>query len=41
MLMDDHFASGQGGPPLGPLNLHDQVVKACGVVPVGLSPIRK
>jgi len=30
--MDDHLASGQGGAPLGALDLHDQVVKAYGVV---------
>lgn len=34
MLMDDRLASSQGGAPLGPLNLHDQVVKAYGVVSV-------
>jgi len=32
VLMDDHLASSQGGAPLGTLNLHDQVVKAYGVV---------
>ena len=32
VLMDDHLASGQGGAPLGVLDLHDQVVKAYGVV---------
>ncbi len=32
MLMDDDLASGQGGAPLGALDLHDQVVKAYGVV---------
>src|ERR1035437_536980 len=32
VLMDDHLASSQGGAPLGTLDLHDQVVKAHGVV---------
>ena len=32
VLMDDHLASSQGGAPLGTLDLHDQVVKAYGVV---------
>ena len=32
--MDDRLASSQGGAPLGTLNLHDQVVKAYGVVPI-------
>jgi len=30
--MDDHLASSQGWAPLGTLDLHDQVVKAYGVV---------
>ena len=34
MLMDDDFASGHGGAPLGTLDLHDQVVKTYGVIPV-------
>ena len=32
VLMDDHLASSQGWAPLGTLDLHDQVVKAYGVV---------
>src|ERR1035441_7327533 len=32
--MDDHLASSQGGTPLGTLDLHDQIVKAHGVVVV-------
>ena len=34
VLMDDHLASSQGGAPLGTLELHDQVVKAHGVVSI-------
>ena len=34
VLMDDHLASGQGGAPFGALELHDQVVKAHGVIPI-------
>ena len=34
MLMDDDLASGQGRAPVGTLELHHQVVKAHGVVPV-------
>src|ERR1019366_9360904 len=34
MLMDDHLASCQGGAPFGSLDLHDQVVKAYGVVSI-------
>jgi hypothetical protein len=32
--MDDHLASGQGGAPLGALELHDQIVKAHGIIPI-------
>src|ERR1035441_1969700 len=41
--MDDRLASSQGGAPLGTLNLHDQVVKAHGVVLVdcALESLRK
>ena len=43
VLMDDHLASSQGGAPLGTLNLHNQVVKAYGVVLVdgALESLRK
>jgi len=43
MLMDDHFASSQGGAPFGTLQLHDQVVKAHGVIPINgaLVPLRE
>src|SRR5208283_5067730 len=43
MLMDDDFASGHGGAPLGTLDLHDQVVKTYGVIPVNcaLESLRK
>jgi hypothetical protein len=34
VLMDDHLAPSQGWAPLGTLDLHHQVVKAYGVVPV-------
>src|SRR5260370_10806985 len=34
MLMDDCLASGQGMAPVGALELHDQVMKAYGVVPI-------
>ena len=34
MLMDDCLASGQGIAPVGALQLHDQVVKVHGVVPI-------
>ena len=34
MLMDDRLAPGQGVAPVGALELHDQVVKAYGVVPI-------
>ncbi len=34
MLMDDCLASGQGIAPVGALELHDQVIKAYGVVPI-------
>ena len=34
VLMDDHLASSQGGAPLGTLELHHQVVKAHGVIPI-------
>jgi len=32
VLVDDHLASSQGRTPLGPLELHDQVAKAHGVI---------
>src|ERR1017187_9886734 len=32
VLMDDHLASGQGMAPVGTLELHDEVMKAYGVV---------
>ena len=43
MLMDDHLASGQGGAPFGAFELHDQVVKAHGVIPINcaLKSLRK
>src|ERR1035437_6630431 len=43
MLMDDCLASGQGGAPLGTLNLNDQVVKAHRVIPINgaLESLRK
>ena len=43
MLMDNHFASGHGGAPLGSLDLQDKVVKAHGVVPINctLESLRK
>src|SRR5215475_3706944 len=34
VFMDDHFASGQGGSPLGALDLYDQVAKVHGVVAI-------
>ena len=34
VLVDDRLVSSQGGSPLGTLDLHDQIVKAFGVVPV-------
>jgi hypothetical protein len=34
VLMDDRLASSQGMAPFGRFELHDQVVKAHGVVPV-------
>ena len=34
MLMNDCLASGQGMAPVGALELHDQVIKAYGVVPI-------
>ena len=34
MLVDDGFASCQGGAPFSSLDLQDQVVKAYGVVPI-------
>src|ERR1017187_9336448 len=34
VLMDDHLASGQGMAPVSALELHHQVVKAYGVVPI-------
>ena len=34
VLMDDRLASGQGMAPVSALQLHDQVVKAYGVVPI-------
>jgi len=34
VLMDDRFASSQGGAPLGKLNLNGQVVKTHCVIPV-------
>src|ERR1039457_7418757 len=30
VLMDDHLASGEGGGPLGAVDLHDQVVESDG-----------
>src|SRR5580692_8596029 len=34
VLVDDHLASSQGGTPLGTLDLHDQVAKTYGVIPI-------
>ena len=34
VLMDDRLAPGQGVAPVGALQLHDQVIKAYGVVPI-------
>src|ERR1035437_5629947 len=43
VLMDDHLASGQGMAPVGTLELHDEVMKAYGVVLVAcaLESLRK
>ena len=43
MLMDDHLASRQSGAPFGTLQLHDQVVKAHGIIPINgaLDSLRK
>src|ERR1039458_4288008 len=43
VLMDDHLASGQGMAPVSALELHHQVVKAYGVVPINgaLESLRK
>ena len=43
VLMDDHLASSEGGAPFGALELHDQVAKAHGVIPVNraLESLRK
>src|ERR1017187_4326332 len=43
VLMDDHLASSQGGAPFGTLELHDEIVKAYGVVPINcaLVPLRE
>lgn len=42
VLVDDPLAAGHGAVPLGRLDLHDQVVKAHGVIPVNcsLEPLR-
>ena len=34
VLVDDHLASSQGRTPIGPLELHDQVAKAHGVISI-------
>jgi len=34
VLMDDHLASSQSGAPLGTLQLHHQIVKAHGIIPI-------
>ena len=34
VLMDDHLASSQGGAPFGTLQLHHQIVKAHGIIPI-------
>jgi hypothetical protein len=41
--MDDRLASGQGMAPVGALELHHQVMKAYGVVPINgaLESLRK
>ena len=43
VLMDDRLASGHGMAPVGALELHNQVVKACGVVLINcaLESLRK
>jgi hypothetical protein len=43
VLMDNHPASGHGAARLGRLDLHDQVVKTYGVIPVNcaLEPLRE
>ena len=43
VLMDDHLASSEGGAPFGALELHDQVAKAHGVIPIdgALESLRK
>src|SRR6202522_1714030 len=34
VLMDDHLASSKSGAPLGTLQLHHQIVKAHGIIPI-------
>jgi len=43
VLIDDHLAAGHGAAPFGGFDLHDQVVKTYGVVPVNcaLEPLRE
>ena len=43
VLMDDRLASGHGMAPVGALELHHQVVKAHGVIPINcaLESLRK